>query len=171
MGWMTIPDHIPSGIQLIIAIEHGHRNVSFPIYSMVIFGSYVSHYHRVYSINIPLNHYKVPLNHHKVPFNHHKFPLNHYKFPLNDYKVPETMGIFHSCSTLPEGIPSLSSVAPWKMMVIPSEGANVFISLGPWRIILWGKKSLVTWFLRQKKNTNWKDTSTMLRVISWDFFE
>ena len=33
--------------------------------SMVIFNSYVSHYQRVYPINIPLNHYKIPLNHYK----------------------------------------------------------------------------------------------------------
>ena len=33
--------------------------------SMVMFSSYVSHYQRVYPINIPLNHYKIPLNHYK----------------------------------------------------------------------------------------------------------
>ena len=40
--------------------------------SMVIFNSYVSHYQRVYPINIPLNHYKIPLNHHK-PEGNRKF--------------------------------------------------------------------------------------------------
>jgi len=40
--------------------------------SMAIFNSYVSHYQRVYPINIPLNHYKVPLNHYKILLNHYK---------------------------------------------------------------------------------------------------
>ena len=56
--------------------------------SMVIFNSYVSHYQRVYPINIPLNHYKIPLNHYKIPLNHHKIPLNHYNIPLNHYRIP-----------------------------------------------------------------------------------
>ena len=33
--------------------------------SMAMFNSYVSHYQRVYPINIPLNHYKIPLNDYK----------------------------------------------------------------------------------------------------------
>ena len=37
---------IPSGCAK-IAIENGHRNGGFPIISMVIFHSYVSHYQRV----------------------------------------------------------------------------------------------------------------------------
>ena len=61
--------------------------LSFPIYSMVIFHGYVSHYQRVNPLIVPLNHYKVSLNHYKVPLNHYKVPFNHYTVPLNNYKI------------------------------------------------------------------------------------
>ena len=51
--------------------------------SMAIFNSYVSHYQRVYPINIPLNHYKIPLNRYKIPLNHYKIPeLDDWRFSL-----------------------------------------------------------------------------------------
>ena len=34
----------------------------------------VSHYQRVHSMNIPLNHNNVPLNHTKIPLNDYKIP-------------------------------------------------------------------------------------------------
>ena len=43
---------------------------------MAMFNSYDSHYQRVYTIHIPLNHHKIPVNHHTIPLNHHNIPLN-----------------------------------------------------------------------------------------------
>ena len=51
-------------------MEHGHRKSGFFHEIMVILHGYVSHYRRVYPINIPLNHYRIPLNHHKHPLKH-----------------------------------------------------------------------------------------------------
>ena len=78
-------------------------------------------YQRVYTINIPLNHYKIPLNHYKIPLNHHflvnlgwLFPTRGYMFRLSDPKT----------ALWPFGIHPKSSARPRTTFFTSSDNAR-----------------------------------------------